>query len=421
MRFLKQSAAIISVGAGLAYAPEVVQSEQSQTAERSWLSWLVSTPSDRRDRSIHGPVVQRELELKPGRVVVWGGIFGRSPRPIRGIGDNIVKVAAGDGLGAAVDDDGNVHGFAVRNESDVVETIKVQGRVKDVVLREGAREVIILDASGRVTVSKCTKEGSFEPAKSLEGAINRARIDKVRCGRDHCVAVTKRGGVFSWGSANSHGQLGSGDVGDSASSPHIPSHVKLPDGVTVGDAACGNRHTILLDRNGALFGMGDDHWAQLGISAEPWLESHEKASGIVRKSELVAGLAGRAIAGGGQHSVMLVRDGTVFSFGFNQWGQLGHHNYSSLAPPSPMADYTIRAAAVSAGDNHTCIVKENGEMWCIGGNDQGQLGTGTLQPSMVWKKVRLGRKALKPSYIYLTGNTSAAVLPVDKDRDSSVP
>lgn len=418
MRFLRQSATIIGVCAGLAYAPDVVRSEQSQTAEQSWLSWLVRTPSDRRDRSIHGPFVQKELVLKPGRVVVWGGVFGRSPRPIQGIGDNIVKVAAGDGLGAALDCDGKVHGFVVRSESDVVETIQVQGRVRDVVLREGAREVIILDASGRVTASKCTKEGSFEPAKSLEGAINGARIDKVRCGREHCVAVTKQGGAFSWGSTNSHGQLGSRD--SAMSSPHIPNNVKLPDGVTVGDAACGNRHTIFLDRDGALFGMGDDHWAQLGISAEPWLNSHEEASGIVRKSELVAGLAGRAIAGGGQHSVMLVRDGTVFSFGFNQWGQLGHHNYSSLAPPSPIADYTIRAAAISAGENHTCIVKENGEMWCIGGNDQGQLGTGNLQPSMVWKKVRLGRKVLKPSYIYVTGNTSAAVLPVDKDRDSSV-
>lgn len=419
MRFFKQTVAIVGGGLGLVFAPNVVRSEQAHREEHSWLSLLVRTASDSSVGSAQGSHFQEKLNSKPGRVLVWGGKFGRVPRPVPSIGDNIVQVAVADGLGAAVDDHGNVHGFVVTDQSEKVETIQMRGRAVDIAVREASREIVVLDSSGRVAVSRYTEQETFEPAKHLQGAINRAKLDKLRCGKDHCIAITKHGEAFSWGS-NSHGQLGLGDVGDPGDrNPEIPRQMIVPDGVRVSDAACGSRHTILLDRSGALFGMGDDRWAQLGISAEPWLQSHKKASGVVRKSVLVGGLAGRAIAGGGQHSVMLVRDGTVFSFGFNQWGQLGHHNYSSLAPPSPTADYTIRAAAISAGDNHTCIVKDNGEMWCIGGNDQGQLGTGKLQPSMVWKRVRLGKKPLKPACIYLSGNTTAAILPVDKDRHSS--
>lgn len=414
-----RSCSVIGTGLGLACVPTVVYGDPARSEDHSWLGWLVRTPSGKAADHPSSPRVQ-ELKPKPGRVLVWGEKFGRTPRLFASIGDSNVKVAAANGMGAAIDIDGNVQGFLATDRSEKTQVIPVRGHAVDVAVREGSREIVILDSSGRASVSKCTDAGEFAPPRQLQGAINRVKLVKVGCGKDHCIAITKRGEAFSWGS-NSHGQLGLGDVGGTEDANcDVPRQMKVPDGVGVSDAACGGRHSIVLDRNGALFGSGDDHWAQLGISAEPWLKSHEKASGVVRKADLVVELAGRAIAGGGQHSVMLVRDGTVFSFGFNQWGQLGHHNYSSLAPPSPTADYSIRAVAISAGDNHTCIVKDNGEMWCIGGNDQGQLGTGNLQPSMTWKKVRIGKKPLKPSFIYLSGNTSAAILPVDKDRHSFV-
>lgn len=413
MKYFWGATAAVCSGFGLVYGPNTAGSENGKGEGGSWLSWLVA------EKPADGLEIGRLVPL-PGRLVVWGGKFGRSPRSISGISDKIVKVSAAESLGAAVDDDGNVHGFHVSKDSDNVAQIHLGERAVDVAVREASSEIFILDSGGKLHVSKCVDEKTFDPARLLEGAMRRTSIEKVRCGREHCIAVSSRGEAFAWGS-NSHGQLGLGQVGDlSDVDPEIPRKLILPDGVRIRDASCGRQHTILLDRNGTVFGVGNDQWAQLGVSAEPWLRSHEKASGEVRKSSLVGELAGRAVAGGGQHSVMLVRDGTVFSFGFNRWGQLGHHNYSSLAPPSPTADITIRAIAVAAGENHTCIVKDNGEMWCIGGNDHGQLGNGNLQPTMVWKRVRVAKKPLKPCSVSLSGNTSAAIFPVNKDREQMV-
>ena len=407
MLLLKRGATVLGLVLGAAIPLDLVKSE-SKVANKSWQSWLLpenTTNDDSAQDAVTG------LRESPGRVVVWGAPFGKLPQIIPQFGDAIVRVAATDGLIVALDDRGAVHGLTSRDDINHVQKLQVPAPAVSIAIRSCARQVVILDSRHRLHTVTLDRDGTFQPAKQLRGALSRAKVERVACGTNHCVAITKAGEAISWGESNSHGQLGRGDVSSmDQEDASVPAPIKLPSGVKVKEAACGDRHTIFLDSSGTLYATGDDKWAQLGISAEPWLKSHEAKSKHVRKCELLTDLAGCTIAGGGQHSVLLVRDGTVFSFGFNQWGQLGHHNYSSLAPPAPITDYKIRAVTVSAGENHTCLVKDTGEMLCIGANDRGQLGNGTLQPSMTWKKVRLGKKAIKPSFIHSNGRTCAAVI-----------
>lgn len=376
-------------------------------AEKTWLRGLI------------GPAIfehavstswETGLKTRPGKVYVWGGAYGKSARQIQGVGDSVVQVAACDGFGAALDISGKVRGFTLRDGSECVREIPVYGKVKSLSVCEDAEEVVLLDSGGRVYTSK--RDGDvFEPAKVLGGVLRGVKATELECGRGHCVVITSTGGAISWGASNSHGQLGTHeDRTEGSCSQRSPKHVILPSGVSVRKAACGDRHTIFLDSQGILYSVGDDQWAQLGASAEPWLRGHKMVSRNVKKATLLSTLAGCDIAGGGRHSVLLVKDGTVFTFGFNQWGQLGHHNYSSLGPPSPIADVNVRGVAVYAGTNHTCVVKDNGELWCIGGNEKGQLGLGTLQPSMTWKKIKISKKVIKPSFVHCMGHTCAAVV-----------
>jgi alpha-tubulin suppressor-like RCC1 family protein len=93
------------------------------------------------------------------------------------------------------------------------------------------------------------------------------------------------------------------------------------------------------------------------------------------------------IAAGGEHSLALRVDGSVWAFGRNNVGQLGDGTTANrnLAAPVPSLSGVV---AISAGLTTSAALTgdggNSGEMWAWGGNTQGQLGDGTttnrLQP-----------------------------------------
>ena len=84
------------------------------------------------------------------------------------------------------------------------------------------------------------------------------------------------------------------------------------------------------------------------------------------------------VAAGGIHAVALAADGSVWTWGANNAGQLGY--------PTPGAQYSTvphqvpgvsGVKQVAAGADFTVALRSNGEVWTWGGNDHGQLGDGT--------------------------------------------
>lgn len=85
-----------------------------------------------------------------------------------------------------------------------------------------------------------------------------------------------------------------------------------------------------------------------------------------------------AVAAGGAHSCALTEDGHIACFGSNYSGQLGIGegiSYSSLPALVPSAE---RFQSVAVGEGHSCAIDVQGEVWCWGDNQHGQLGDGTL-------------------------------------------
>jgi alpha-tubulin suppressor-like RCC1 family protein len=68
---------------------------------------------------------------------------------------------------------------------------------------------------------------------------------------------------------------------------------------------------------------------------------------------------------------------TTWSWGTNDRGQLADGTTTPRATPGPIADARIRAVAVDGGVYHTCALLVSREIWCAGGNFEGQLGDGT--------------------------------------------
>jgi len=82
------------------------------------------------------------------------------------------------------------------------------------------------------------------------------------------------------------------------------------------------------------------------------------------------------IAAGYAHTVALKNDGTVVTWGYNYYGQLGDGTTTQRNTPAPVPGLT-GVVSIAAGYNHTVALKNDGTVVTWGDNSQGQLGDGT--------------------------------------------
>lgn len=78
---------------------------------------------------------------------------------------------------------------------------------------------------------------------------------------------------------------------------------------------------------------------------------------------------------GGAHTCILKSDGSAWCWGANDHGQLGDGTMVSSAIPQPVQGFDGKVIAeISGGAEHTCARTDIGEIYCWGGNEDGQLG-----------------------------------------------
>jgi alpha-tubulin suppressor-like RCC1 family protein len=100
-------------------------------------------------------------------------------------------------------------------------------------------------------------------------------------------------------------------------------------------------------------------------------------SGSVSDSTTLTVVTTLALATAGQnHSCGLKDNGTLWCWGSNQYGQLGDGTTTSRNSPVKVGTQDTWAS-VSAGKWHTCGVRIDGTLWCWGDNARGQLGDGS--------------------------------------------
>lgn len=83
------------------------------------------------------------------------------------------------------------------------------------------------------------------------------------------------------------------------------------------------------------------------------------------------------IAAGLHHSVLLTQNGDVYTFGSNQFGQLGTGDFKNRYTPTKInIEYITndQIIQVAAGSNHTVLLSSSGNVFSFGSNQYGQLG-----------------------------------------------
>ena len=74
---------------------------------------------------------------------------------------------------------------------------------------------------------------------------------------------------------------------------------------------------------------------------------------------------------------MVTQSGRLFTFGCNEWGQLGlGHNNNVIKPSCVKRLKPDQVVAVATGRYHTVVAMRSGKVWAMGCNSEGQLGVG---------------------------------------------
>lgn len=137
--------------------------------------------------------------------------------------------------------------------------------------------------------------------------------------------------------------------------------------------SAGYWHNTLLKSDGTVWTWGGNEWGQLGNGTS-------SPTAYTSTPTQVAGLTGViAVASGFYDSFALKNDGTLWGWGSNWIGQLGNGTSANSFTPTQVYNLT-NLTAVSAGLFHTLALKSDGTVWSWGYNKtawywpSGQLG-----------------------------------------------
>lgn len=198
---------------------------------------------------------------------------------------------------------------------------------------------------------------------SVEG-LEGGEVLAISAGGSHTCAVMSGGGVKCWG-YNIAGQLGDGSTDDS----DLPVDVVGLGGPATAISA-GWEHTCALLENGGVDCWGRNMEGQLGDGTT---DDRYNPVAVMELGSVVT-----SITSGYFHTCARTLEDGLKCWGSNDIGQLGDGSGSSQLTPVDVFGLQSGAAAVSAGEMHSCGLTLTGALKCWGDNYYGQLGTGTL-------------------------------------------
>jgi alpha-tubulin suppressor-like RCC1 family protein len=186
----------------------------------------------------------------------------------------------------------------------------------------------------------------------------------VGAGNQHTAAIKTDGTLWTWGYGN-NGRLGNAVAIGIISTPVTT----FAGGTNWKQVAGGSVHTAAIKTDGTLWTWGFNTSGQLGDNT------------IISRSTPVTTFAGgtnwKQVSGGGSHTAAIKTDGTLWTWGSNTLNQLGDNTATSRSIPVTTFAGGNNWKQVACGQNHTAAIKTDGTLWTWGYGNTGQLGDNT--------------------------------------------
>jgi alpha-tubulin suppressor-like RCC1 family protein len=235
-----------------------------------------------------------------------------------------------------------------------VRTISAAGRHELALRANGTVLAWGDDTFGQLGNGIVSSNGDSEVPVAVPGL---STVTAVAAGEEHSLALLANGTVMAWGD-NHEGQLGNGTTRTSAA----PVPVQGLTGVTA--IAAGSLFSLALLSDGTVMAWGDNREGQLG-------------NGTLRNSSVpapVKSLSGvTAIAAGALHSLAVLANGTAMAWGDNELGQLGVGRKVSLRVVPTAVAKISGITQIAGGEQHSVALLSDGSVWVWGDNGEFQL------------------------------------------------
>jgi cysteine-rich repeat protein len=227
---------------------------------------------------------------------------------------------------------------------------------------------------GVVNLFEACDDGNNIDDDGCDADCTGPEVVQVVTGSGFTCALLDLGTVRCWGN-NNVGQLGYGNterIGDD----ELPSQAgDVPIGGKVVQLAAGENHACALLDIGKLRCWGKNTFGQLGYGNTLNVGDNETPAS---KGDVPIVGTVKQIALGGEHTCVLLVEGTVRCWGKNNLGQLGYGNTTTIgdneAPPTTDVNVGGVVQQLALGEAHTCVLLTNGNVRCWG--DSKRLGYG---------------------------------------------
>ena len=330
-----------------------------------------------------------------GNLYVWGhnyygqigdGTTTRRTYPVK-IANNIAKVSLGEETTFAFTNDGALYGWGYNNYGQL-------GNGKTI----------------NVSVPQKIMSNAVMAAPSLSGS--------------HTAILTSGGDVYTCGH-NAQGQLGNGTTTNSIVlnqieiCDHTPSltdagisyNIDMSDlnynfasNGDVVSVATGDTHSAAVTKDGTLYMWGANYNHCLGDNVTTTAHSPIKVSG---SNSLIPENSVKSVSLGYQHTAVILTDGSLYTWGYNNCGQLGNGNTGSTYLPQKIME---NVKSVSLSYSHSAAITTDGSLYMWGSNDNGQLGNGTTNNSSSPIKIMDNVKSVSLGYAHSAAVTEDGVL-----------
>ena len=238
----------------------------------------------------------------------------------------------------------------------------------------GNRQEVISIASYTISQREGRVQSPLLLNASANGVFSPSSIRAIDLGQDHGCTIHSNEQLRCWG-FGANGRLASGSTSNQ-NSPYLSTSSYAQHPWT--QLSLGDRHSCGLDENAHLFCWGVSNLYQNGYDTSERYHpyAHSWSNSPVYGDPIMA------LSSGGDSTCAIREDLTLWCWGMNNYGQLGHGTTSQGTMPAVVQlPSGITPLAVTVGGNHACALDDAGAVYCWGYNNEGQLGLGNTTQS----------------------------------------